>query len=186
MRILIVISFLAMMSCTNDVKDVDALFVGADLNKEHAEVVEILYSDSSMVRIKIEAPKMTRHLEKSNMYDEFPEGLKVTFYNDNGKPSSWLEAGYAIKRENEGKVYVKEDVVVYNSRNDKLRTIELIWDENEKTISTEKAVKIMQPSIGDTLFGYGVIANEDFTRFEIKRNVSAIKNYDELYPSDGK
>jgi len=74
-------------------------------------------------------------------------------------------------------------VVVYNSRNDKLRTLELIWDENEKTISTEKAVKIMQPSIGDTLFGYGVIANEDFTRFEIKRNVSAIKNYDKLEPS---
>ena len=180
MRILLSIFLIVLISCTNDVKEIDALFVGADLNKEHAENVEILYSDSSMVRIRIEAPKMTRHLEKSNVYDEFPEGLKVTFFNNNGRPSSWLEAGYAIKRENEGKVYVKKDVVVYNSRNDMLRTIELIWDENEKTISTEKAVKIMQPSIGDTLFGYGVIANEDFTRFEIKRNVSAIKNYDEL------
>lgn len=179
MRWVIYISVLTIISCTNDVKEVDALFSGIDLNKEYADDVEILYSDSSLVRIKIEAPTMIRHLEKSNMYDEFPNGLKVTFYNDQARPSSWLEAGYAIKREKEGKVYVRDDVVVFNNRKDKLQTIELIWDENKKTISTEKAVKIMQPSIGDTLFGYGVIANEDFTRFEIKRNVSAIKNYDE-------
>jgi len=171
---------LFMYSCTNDVKDVDALLQEVDGNKEFATDVEILYSDSSFVRIKIEAPKMIRHLDKTDKYEEFPDGLKVSFYNDAGRETSWLEAGYAIRKEDDKQVFVKEDVLVYNTNNDKMRTNELIWDEEKKTIETEKAVKIMQPSIGDTLFGFGVLANQDFTKFEIKRSVSAKKRFDSL------
>jgi len=180
MRIGFLIISIFLISCTNDVKDVDALFSDIDANKEIATGVEILYSDSSYVRIKIEAPKMIRHLDKDDPHEEFPDGLKVTFYGENGKPSSWLEAGYATRNEQDREVYVKDNVLVYNARNDKMRTIELIWDEAEKLIHTEKPVKIMQPSIGDTLFGYGVIANQDFTKFEIKRRVSAIKRFESL------
>lgn len=170
-----------MIACTNDVKDIDAIFQEVNGDKEIAIDVEILYSDSSYVRIKIEAPKMIRHLNKLDKYEEFPDGLKVSFYNDYGKETSWLEAGYAIRREDEKQVFVKEDVLVYNTNNDKMRTIELIWDERKKLISTEKAVKIMQPSLGDTLFGFGVIANQDFTKFEIKRSVSAKKRFESLF-----
>lgn len=180
MKRLYIILLTFCFACTNDVKDVEALFSDIDLDTEVATDVEILYSDSSYVRIKIDAPKMIRHLNPSDPYDEFPDGLRVTFYNAGIKPSSWLEAGYAIRKEEDKKVYVKDDVIVYNNKGDKMRTIELIWDENEKLIYTEKPVKIMQPSIGDTLFGYGVIANQDFTRFEIKRKVSAIKRFESL------
>ena len=186
MRILLALSVLLFYACTNDVKDIDALFSGKDTDKEIATEVEILYSDSSFVRIKIDAPKMIRHLDKSNPHEEFPDGLKVTFYNENGRATSWLEAGYAIRNEQDRKVYVKDDVLVYNERDDKMRTIELIWDEADKLIHTEKPVKIMQPSIGDTLFGYGVIANQDFTKFEIKRKVSAIKRFESLNNSSNK
>lgn len=177
-RIFLFLIISLFLSCTNDVEQVNALFSEIDSDKEIAHDVEIFYSDSAYVRIKIEAPKMIRYLEKSNQYEEFPEGLKVSFFNENGSTSSWLTAGYARRQESEKKIYVKDDVLVYNNRNDKMRAIELVWDETTEEIYTEKAVKIMQPSVGDTLFGYGVLANQDFTRFEIKKRVSAIKRFE--------
>jgi LPS export ABC transporter protein LptC len=162
------------------VKDIDALFTDQELITEVATDVEILYSDSSYVRVKIKAPKMIRHVENKENIEEFPEGVNVTFYNEAGRAQSWLEANYAIRRENEGNVYVKDDVLVYNKQDDKMKTLELIWDEKEKILKTDKPVLIMQPSLGDTLFGFGVVANEDFSRFEIKKKMSAIKKFDGL------
>lgn len=179
-RLYFLIIFSLFLSCTNEVQDINALFTDQELLTEVATDVEILYSDSSYVRVKIEAPKMIRHLENKENVEEFPDGVNVTFYNEAGRAQSWLEANYAIRKEKEGKVYVKDDVLVYNKKDDKMRTLELIWDEKEKIIHTEKPVLIMQPSLGDTLFGFGVVANEDFSRFEIKKKMSAIKKFDGL------
>lgn len=179
-RLYFLIIFSLFLSCTNEVQDINALFTDQELLTEVATDVEILYSDSSYVRVKIEAPKMIRHLENKENVEEFPDGVNVTFYNEAGRAQSWLEANYAIRKEKEGKVYVKDDVLVYNKKDDKMRSLELIWDEKEKIIHTEKPVLIMQPSLGDTLFGFGVVANEDFSRFEIKKKMSAIKKFDGL------
>lgn len=171
---------LGLVSCTNDVKEVEALFDTPDFSAEVARDVTLFYSDSAIVQVKIQAPTMIRKLENATTLEEFPDGLVVNFYNDNGSESAWLEADYAIRNEKEKKFYIKENVIVYNKNNDKMRTIDLVWDEGAKEMATDKAVIIMQPSVGDTLFGYGVIANEDFSRFEVKRKVSAIKKWEKL------
>lgn len=167
-------------ACSNDVSKVNALIDNAELNTEIATDVEILYSDSAFVQVKIEAPKMIRHIGKTENLDEFPEGLHVIFYDEGGKEKSWMDAAYAIRKENDGKIYAEKDVVVYNSKKDKLRTEEIIWDESKKIIYTERAVKIMQPSVGDTIIGFGLVANQDFTKFEIKRKFSGIKKFENL------
>ena len=123
---------------------------------------------------------MKRYTANGASYDEFPEGLKVEFLSPSKKVTSWLVADYALRKDKEKKIYVEKNVILYNKTNDKLETDELVWDEEAEEVYTSRPVKISQPSKGDTSFGYGFKADQEFSRFEIKRKFSAIKNVDDL------
>ncbi len=177
LKILPIIFFTA---CSNDISDVKKITPHSNIKVEIAKNVEILYSDSAIVKVKIQSPEMKRYLHRGESYDEFPLGLLVEFLDEDKSAKSWLEADYAIRKDAEKKIYVKENVTLYNKRNDKLETDELVWDESTEEIYTNKPVKITQPSVGDTSFGFGFKADQEFTRFEIKRKFSGIKNIEEL------
>ncbi len=162
-------------SCSRTEAEIDALFTAKDLKIEVAKDVEIFYSDSAQLKLKISAPILKRHIEKSKSYDEFPDGVKVEFYNPNGSIVSWLESNYAIRKNKEKKIYVKDDVRLYNNKNDELSTNELIWDEETGEMYTNKYVRIAQPTRGDTLFGYGFIAKQEFQRFQLNKKITGIK-----------
>jgi len=173
-----ILSFL--IACGNDLKDIRNVTGKAELKVETARDVVILYSDSAIVKVRIKSPVLRRYTEQAEAYDEFPEGLLVEFMDKNKRITSWLEADFAIRKENDKKIYVEKNVVLYNKNNDKLMTEELIWDEANEEIYTNKPVKITQPSVGDTSFGIGFRADQEFTRFEIRKNFSGIKNSGDL------
>ena len=179
--ITIVLGLLMMTSsCTNDIKDVNNIVSSGQYQEEKALNVEIIYSDSAEVKVRIYSPVMKRYTANGASYDEFPEGLKVEFLSPSKKVTSWLVADYALRKDKEKKIYVEKNVILYNKTNDKLETDELVWDEEAEEVYTSRPVKISQPSKGDTSFGYGFKADQEFSRFEIKRKFSAIKNVDEL------
>jgi len=168
------------ISCTNDIKDVNNISTNRASLSEIARDVEILYSDSAVVKVRIKSPTLKRYTVKGETYDEFPDGLLVEFMDDNQRVKSWLEADYAVRKDREQKIYMESNVQLYNKNNDKLETEALVWDEGIKEIYTSRTVKISQPSRGDTSLGHGFKADQEFTRFEIKRKFSAIKNVDDL------
>jgi len=171
------------VSCTNNAAELKSVLPQQNMKVEFAENVTILYSDSAQVKVRITSPKLKRYAARGQQFDEFPDGLLVEFLNNNKQPGSWLEADYALRKENDKKIYVEKNVRLYNKKNDQLLTDELIWDEQTEELYTSKAVKIAQPTIGDTSFGFGFRADQDFTRFEIERKFSAIKNIDDLKQS---
>lgn len=174
------VSLMGIAACTTDIKDINNL---VEQNKNLPDIgtnIEMLYSDSALVKVRILSPTMKRYTLDGQSIDEFTDGLKVEFLNENKRVTSWLEADYALRKDNEKKVYVERNVILYNKNNDKLETDELVWDEEAEEVYTSRPVKISQPSRGDTSFGYGFKADQEFTRFEIKRKFSAIKNVEEL------
>lgn len=171
---------LSILACTNDKKEITSVTSTLDMSAETATEVVMLYSDSAQVKVRIKSPIMKRYHLDGEAYDEFPEGLLVEFLTTNKKVNSWLTADYAIRKEKEKKIFVEKNVVLYNKKNDKLETEELVWDEGLEEIYTSRPVRISQPSIGDTSFGYGFRADQEFTRFEIKSRLSAIKNVEKL------
>ncbi len=160
-------------SCTNDVDKVDDINRVNNENVELAKDVEILYSDSAQLKVKIKANKMIRHHERGKIYDVFDEGIHVEFLNPSGRAGSWLDADKAIRKEREDLVLASGDVKFYNKKNETLTTTELIWDGKNHKLYTNKFVRITRPMKGDTSYGFGFEANEEFTRFEIKRKTSA-------------
>lgn len=169
-----------LLSCAKDNKSKSTRPISQEeLNRETAEDVSILYSDSAKVQMRIKSPKMFRHTENHKTIEEFPIGILVEFFDDNQNISSWLEADYAIRKESDEVILIKNNVVLYNKRKDKLETEELIYDSKNSEIYTDKFVKITQPMSGDTSYGYGFQTDEEFNRFEM--NIySGIKKVEEL------
>ena len=167
---------LGYLSCSNDIGEVNAITANKGTLIEEATDVKILYSDSASLKVRITADKMIRHLDKRNMRDEFPDGIFVEFLSESGKPYSWLTADRATRYDEEKEFIVEGNDKFYNRGKDMLTSTELIWDEETSELKTFKFVRISQPVKGDTSYGFGLVAYEEFTRFEILRKTSAIFN----------
>ena len=133
---------------------------------EHAKDVEMLYSDSAIVKIRIKAPEMVNYLDKKEPKREFTKGVNVDVFNENKRIVSRLSAKYAVQWEKENKVILKDSVEVVTLQNEKLETEELIWDEKEERVHTDKYVKMSTQT--EIIYGYGFDSNMDFTKWKVK------------------
>jgi len=158
-------------SCNSSTKQVDELFTKKQAPIEKGANIRMIYSDSADVVLLLESPVFVSKNKDNKKTIEYPEGIKISFLNNNDEPMSWLIADKAVNKIKDKKFIVRENVKLFNTKNDKLETSELIWDEKKEILSTEKFVKITQPSKGDTLYGYGFVSNKEFTEFEIKKKL---------------
>lgn len=177
-RTLILSTIVFALSCTNDLDQVDALVNEVNTSIDIGKDVSISYSDSARVKVIIEGPTLLKHNAVNNPIEEFPDGVTVSFLNSNGKPGSWLTAETAIRDPKKKKVFARGNVNFYNDKNDKLQSHELIWDEKDGRIYTDKFVKITRPMQGDTLYGIGFETDQDFKKITIKRRNQGMMNVD--------
>ncbi len=154
------------MSCENDLEAVNALFSKDQVKIEEAKDVQLLYSDSAVVRVRVSGPKMLRHIDHSKPKEEFPEGILIEFLRPGSNSTQGsLTAKYAIRLENESKVIVRDSVVWKSGKGEELVTSELIWDDQRKMVHTNRFVKITKPD--EEFFGYGFEADQDFNHWKI-------------------
>ena len=144
-----------------------------DINVERAEQVEIFYSDSAQVKVKISGPTMLYHVSKSDPVQEFPDGVLVDFYGDNGQKTSQLTAKHGMRYERTEKVVVSDSVVWKSVLNEMIETEELIWQENIKKIFTKKFARITRPN--EIIFGYGFEADQSFKNAKINAVTGRLK-----------
>lgn len=171
---------IGLLSCANNLNDVDALLDEENLLIETSRNIRMIYSDSARVRVIISGPRMLSYLDKKDPKQEFPDGVHAEFMNDYGQKHSFLDAKYAIRDNRKNLVHCKDSVVVYNGNGEKLETSELFWDEKSGTMRTDKFIRISQPTRGDTTYGVGFESNEDFSKFIIKNKFSASMTMEEI------
>ena len=127
--------------------------------------VYIVVSDSSVVKMEMSG---ARQLEYQNGDLEFPEGIKIVFYDKLGQKTSVLTALRGYKNAKENMFRVEGDVVVDNlQKKETLSTEELYWNPEDKTIYTDKFVTVETPS--QLLFAEGMDADQDFTNYEFRK-----------------
>jgi LPS export ABC transporter protein LptC len=155
-----------MLSCENNVNDVKALSTnegGVDIGKE----VAIYISTDGKVSAKLTAPFMKKYLQDKGRMIEFPNTIKADFYKDNLNVESKLTANYANYIENENKVFLRDDVVVYNILGDTLWSKEMYWDQNTSKFTTDKDVIVKQHNPIAKIYGKGLEANQNLTDIHI-------------------
>jgi LPS export ABC transporter protein LptC len=165
-------------ACTPKDEEINELF-SADLNENLriGKNIRIVYSDSAVIRLVVNAPEMLQYQSQNNYTkDVFPKGVLLEFMGPNNTVNSWLKAETAIRESRTQKITAKGNVVFYDSKNQKLETPELIYDQNTRIVYTDKLVRISQAEKGDTTYGFGFKANESFSIFEIKKKVQGKRN----------
>jgi LPS export ABC transporter protein LptC len=171
--IILYILALLLSACGNDIAEVEALVEKFDTTIERATNVEILYSDSAHVRVRVTGPTMLNHLDRRDPHQEFPDGLVVDFFGEGKEVESRLTAKYGVRYPNEGLVIVRDSVVWQSIEQEKLETSELRWDERQKKVYTNKFVRITRPD--EIVYGHGFEANQDFSYSKIQAIEGRIK-----------
>lgn len=161
---LLLLLFALLTGCENDIARVKELGLSENTQMETGSDVEILYSEMGNVTTKITAPTVKTYNDDEGR-TEFPDGLKMYFYNTRGEITSELEAGYGMANDKKEEMLVRGDAVITNNQGKQLNSEELIWKRKEKKIYSDKFVKITTPT--EIVMGEGLRANEDFSDYEI-------------------
>ena len=130
------------------------------LEAEIAKDIEILYSDSAKVKVRVTGPTMLYHQDRADVRQEFPDGLIVEFFDEEQEISSILTAKYGIRLETQNKVVVRDSVVWKSMLGEMLETSELTWDERTKKVHTNKFVVVTRPE--EIVYSYGFEADQNF------------------------
>jgi len=136
-----------------------------ELRREKAKNVTIIYSKMGHTKAQLKAKTFIQMKRAEPPYVEMKDGLSVEFFNDTLGITSTLYAKYGRYFEATQNVLVRDSVVVENSKQEKLETEELIWNEKLQTFHTDRFVKVTTPF--QIIYGDGLEANQDFSWYKI-------------------
>jgi len=157
---------LIFVSCSNDPKLVQEFVSSEVLPIEKIEGAEMLHTENGKLKVKIVATTIERFNNQQPQL-VFSNHLVVYFYNDSAMVQSTLKAEYAEINDEKKLMTAKENVILTNITGKKLESEELIWDEKNNKIYTDKKVKITTGK--EVIEGEGFVSNPDFTEYSISK-----------------
>lgn len=162
---------IAFAACRNELSEVRD-FLSQEQFEEIARDVEIFYSDSAVIKVRVESAEMRRIRQGNEMVEHFSGGVFAEFFDDRGTLSSWVESERAIRNSNRKKIYLHENVILINAAGDTLRTQELIWDEREGRIYNNRFFRFS--NINEEIYGYRFSSNQEFTEYTFSRGAGLL------------
>jgi len=127
----------------------------------------MFYTDSAITQFRLIAPIRESYVEDKKLIEEYPKGVDIEFYDDDGHITSSMVAKSATRIGVDGLMTMKDSVVMYNASGDALKTTGILWDETNQSLKTDKFVQLIQAESRDTIYGFGFEAVDDFSRFQI-------------------
>ncbi len=137
----------------------------AALSKDRSYGVDVVYSDSAIVKAKGFAPVLDKVTPKGGaLYNEMPEGVKIEFFDAYMQVTGNITSDYAINKEADRITIFRKNVVIVNDRMT-FTTEELTWDENTRTFTSPAGT--LKTKDGNTIYGTEFWAPQDFSTYRI-------------------
>lgn len=176
-----VLCFIAffLSACENDKKKIEEWTKDVEM-REEAFGVEGFLSQEGKARARLTAPIMYR-LSKDTIMTEFPKTLHVDFYNDSIQKESWLDCLYGKYYESMNKVYLRDSVVVINTKGDTLKCQDLWWDQATKLFYSDNYAEYRTKD-KKIYPGKGLEATQDFSRVTFKEVTGVLKMKEGGFP----
>lgn len=155
------------LSCrNNDIEKIRSFSHPPGAPEVVAENIEVLFSDSAVVRNILNAPSLKIYQDEEEPYTEFPEGFSVQQFNSNEKITSSIAASYGKHYEKKQLWELRQNVVAVTESNDTLKTDLLFWDEEKDLIYSDQFVKFIQKE--QIITGIGFESDLQMKRWHIK------------------
>ncbi len=134
---------------------------------EEINDVKLLYSEGAVVKVKLTTAKQLRYENENRRY---PKPVHILFYNPAGEEITTIDSDSGRYDKAKDVYVVMGHVVVVNKqKQEKLLTPELTWNPVTKKVYTEKDVSILSQLTGEKLYGTGLDANQDFSKYAIRK-----------------
>jgi LPS export ABC transporter protein LptC len=136
-----------------------------------AHNIRMIYTDSMKIQAILTAPKHVDFTNLSFRYAEFPEGLKVVFFDTAGNENEVL-ADYGILYDETKIIDLRGNVQLKSHDGSVLTTNQLFWDAQTEWLFTEKPFKFK-----DKDYDFDALrldTNKDFTKFQTGNLIGTI------------
>lgn len=140
--ITVLLGTVMLLSCKNDIKDVNQIAEDVARPEMTGEDLVMIYSDSARIKYKVITPEYLKMTRGEKKYEEFPKGIYVISYDEEGKMSGSIRSKYAKKLEDEMLWEARNEVVIINAEGKKLETELLFWDMKKEIIYSDRYVKL--------------------------------------------
>ena len=125
--------------------------------------INLTYTDSATIKARLEAPV---HLDFSHLsfkYSEFPDGLKVIFYNEQNQENT-VYADYGILYNQTKIVDLQGNVVLLSYDGSRLQTDQMYWDAEKEWLFTEEPFLFQNNDYN--LAANRLDTNKEFSKFQ--------------------
>lgn len=172
LAILLSFSFTA---CENDIEKINLLNSDKNYPELIGHDIEVLYSDSGIVKLKMTAAELQQYNNLDNPYSEFPKGIYVCFYDDSLRIEAEITADYAKYYSEEKLWHATGNVIAKNRKTgEELETEELFWDEKDEKIYSESYTRIVNEN--GTFYGQnGFKSNQSLTDYTLIGSTGVVK-----------
>ena len=165
---------LTLWSCQDSGGEIER-YDPAELEKEVAYDIEMIYSDSAMVEFRVQSPVLEKYTNEGVLVEEFPAGFLIEYFDEQQNVIFKLSSNYAKRVSEEGLLILRDSVTYVNEKKDILETNALTIDELNNSITTNKFFRLVQGPAKDTIYGRGFSANSDFTSFRVNKYIGKRK-----------
>lgn len=138
-RVILFILITLNFSCKNDLNSI------IDINKfskTPAAITEnfvLKYTDSAQTRAILDSPLNIDYTNQKFPYSEFPEGLNIKFYENQGDSTN-ISADYGIVYYKTKMVSLVGSVTIETSDGNKIKSSQIYWDPEQEWLFTEENI----------------------------------------------
>lgn len=158
-----ILSFLiiviVLLGCESNFKEVHKNDYSEFVPSGDADDVNLKYTDSGKIKSILISPKMFDYSNVDFAFTEFPKGVDVTIYDNNGK-RTFIKSNYAISYKLTNIIDLQGKVKITSEAGQILETEQLFFDQKNQWFYTEKKFKLTDAANSST--GQGIDFSKDF------------------------
>jgi LPS export ABC transporter protein LptC len=125
--------------------------------------IRMTYTDSAEVKAILTAPTNLDFTHLSFKYSEFPEGLKIIFFNNKNEENT-LVADYGILYNQTKIVDLQGNVVLLSHDGSRLETDQMYWDSEKEWLFTEQPFTF--ENVNYDMAAIRLDTNKEFSKFK--------------------
>ena len=125
--------------------------------------IRMTYTDSAEVKAILTAPTNLDFTHLSFKYSEFPEGLKIIFFNNQNEENT-LVADYGILYNQTKIVDLQGNVVLLSHDGSRLDTDQMYWDSEKEWLFTEQPFTF--ENVNYDMAAIRLDTNKEFSKFK--------------------
>ncbi|AEW85710.1 LPS export ABC transporter periplasmic protein LptC [Flavobacterium columnare NBRC 100251 = ATCC 23463] len=161
--VLFLIASLFFVSCENSINEVRKINITSIKPIGEIEKFNLKYTDSGRIKAVLISPKMLDYSTAEFPFNEFPEGLNLSVYDEMGN-KSLVTSKYAIIYNKTNLIELDQNVMITTHDGKRLETEQLYYDQKNEWFFTQKPFRFTNN--GSVINGVGIDFSKDFSHLD--------------------